>query len=155
MSNSWFGFELGTSVAISGNVVVMGTPNRGTPDAAFVYVKPPTGWNNLSQSAVLVPSDGQGSCDNFGGSISISGNTVVVGASQSSPNCSSTGPGSVYVFVEPPGGWSGQVAETANLTASDGMVGDALKLLHDGKFTEVRFMDSMSSPTFVQADRVR
>lgn len=31
---------------------------------------------------------------------------------------------------------------------------DLKKLLHDGKFTEVTFMDSMSSPNFVQAFRI-
>jgi hypothetical protein len=127
VSNSIYsGPQLGTSVAITGNIVVMGTPYGGTAGAVYVYVKPRTGWSNLSQSAVLVPSDGQDSCDNFGSSISVSGNTVVVGASQSNPNCISNGPGSAYVFVEPPGGWSGQITETAKLTASDGAVGDAL-----------------------------
>jgi hypothetical protein len=72
-------------------------------------------------NAKLTASDGV-IRDNFGHSVAIEGDTVVVGASGS---LSPVGqPGSVYVFVKAPGGWSGRLTETAKLTASDAAAGD-------------------------------
>src|SRR4029077_13744406 len=91
----------------------------------YVYVKPATGWGNMTQVAVLSPSDGA-FCDQFGASVSISGNTIVVGAPQNYDVCAPNGAGAAYVFVEPAAGWSGTLTEPAKLTASDGVTGDAL-----------------------------
>lgn len=121
---------LGTSVAVGGNTVVVGTPFGGTTTStAFLYVEPLSGWNNMTQTALLMPSDGGNDFDNFGASVAVSsdGSTVVVGESQYNPRYGmSVGPGKVYVFVRPTGGWSGQVTESAQLTASDGISGEAL-----------------------------
>jgi hypothetical protein len=115
------GFFYGTSVAISSDTVVVGQIYTFTGNGvgvAFVFVKPKTGnWNNLTQAAVLVPSDGL-STDLFAVSVAISGDTIVVG---SPPYTGCTcGPGRAYVYVKPAGGWSGQLTQTAELTASDG-----------------------------------
>jgi hypothetical protein len=116
------------SVAVSGNVVVVGQPysfNGSLVGEAFVFVKPANNdWNHLTQSAILTPSDGLAS-DFFGASVAISGNTIVVG-SPPYQGCNSCGPGRAYVYVEPAGGWSGQLTETAELTASDGANGAAV-----------------------------
>jgi hypothetical protein len=129
VANTYF-IYLGTSVAIGGNTVAVGTPFAGnSTNTAFVYVKPRSGWDNMSQTALLVPSDGGDEFQNFGGSIAMSsdGSTVIVGASQYDESLgTSIGPGKVYVFLRPPGGWSGQIEESAQLTASDGVTGDAL-----------------------------
>lgn len=129
VANTYFAY-LGTSVAIGGNTVVVGTPFGGTTTStAFLYVEPRSGWNNMTQTALLVPSDGGSDFDNFGASVAVSsdGSTVIVGESQYNPRYgTSVGPGKVYVFIRPPGGWSGQVTETAQLTASDGVTGDEL-----------------------------
>ena len=109
------GYLYGTSVAVSGNIVVV-----GQVASALVFVKPTSGaWNNLTQSAVLLPSD-SGTTDSFAASVAISGNTIVVG---SPPYlfCGTCDAGKAYVYVEPTGGWSGTLTETAQLTASDGI----------------------------------
>lgn len=123
-SNDWFGI----SIAISGNTVAVGDfdPNIESYGAVYVYVKPATGWQNMTQVATLTSSN---NAIGFGTSVAISGNTIVVGAantsnfddSRSGPSAS---PGSAYVFVEPAGGWV-DMTETAALTASDGKAGDA------------------------------
>ena len=77
----------GVSVAISGNTVVVGAPwtpfNPDTwepgPGAAYVFAEPGSGWATMTQTAELTASDGAAG-DGFGVSVSISGNTVVVGA---------------------------------------------------------------------------
>jgi|HubBroStandDraft_6_1064221.scaffolds.fasta_scaffold76031_3 hypothetical protein len=127
-SSGQSGTFCGTSVAMSGDTVVVGQPFTFVGNgagAALVFVKPRRGWTNMTQAAVLVPSDGMYG-DYFGGSVAIYGDVVVVGASQSSPSVEATGPGAAYVFVRPAGGWAGQQTETAKLIASDGIKGDAL-----------------------------
>jgi hypothetical protein len=115
---------LGTAVAISGNTVVAGAP--ANPDVqvhgkAYVFVKPLSGWTNRTQTAKLTTSNGTNN-DFFGNSISIGGNTVVVGAPQRQP---ANAGGAAYVFVKPAGRWK-NMNETAELTASDGVTNDGL-----------------------------
>ena len=59
----------------------------------------------------------------FGASVSISGDTVVVGAPETPYNDTVAGPGAAYVFSEPGPVWA-NMAQTAELTASDGAAGD-------------------------------
>jgi hypothetical protein len=89
----WFG----TSEAISadGKTVVFGAPYA---NKAYVFVKPASGWHNMTQIATLKPSDAGFA---FGYSVAMSGNTVVIG--DCTDACSL--PGTVYVFVKPAGGW--------------------------------------------------
>jgi uncharacterized protein (DUF2345 family) len=114
------GLFFGTSVAIIGDTIVIGQTDRGQ---AFVFIKPKDGWRNMTQTAILIPALGDG-CT-FGSSVAISGDTIVVGESQNAWWCSD-GPGAAYVFVKPAGGWRGTLRQTAKLTASDGVNGDAL-----------------------------
>lgn len=120
-SNDWFGY----SIAVSGDTVVVGAFDANTEQfgAVYVYVKPSGGWTNMTQVAKLTSSDnGQG----FGTSVAISGNTIAVGAANTSNFHSATStPGAVYVFVKPAAGWA-DATESAKLTASDGQSGDAL-----------------------------
>jgi hypothetical protein len=107
-------------LAIDGDTVVIGLPaeNYGYPSYAYVYVKPPGGWTSMTPTAILTPSD---SVDGyFGQSVSISGNTIVVG--DSGYNSSA---GAAYVYVKPAGGWA-DMTQTAKLTASDGVLNDEL-----------------------------
>jgi hypothetical protein len=125
------GDSLGSSLSISGDIVVGGAQLADGPrgelgvGAAYVYVKPPGGWVNMTQTAKLTPSDGE-PFDWFGSSIDVDGDTVVVG----SPNDDALA-GSAYVFVEPESGWV-DASETAKLTATDAgnqdMLGDAVAI---------------------------
>jgi len=100
---------LGFSVAIDGNTVVVGAPgstvgSNQTQGAAYVFVKPKSGWENMTEVAKLTASDGNPD-DQFGGSVAISGKTVLVG---------NLDRGEAYVFVRPPHGWK-TGTETARL----------------------------------------
>jgi FG-GAP repeat len=112
--------NLGTSVAISGNVIVSGAPFatvHGTQaqGAVYVFTKPTGGWHDATQAAKLTASDGTaGSFLGNGVAMSVSGRTVVT-------NGATTVNGSfqdaVYVFTEPGDGWQNET-QAAKLTAS-------------------------------------
>ncbi len=109
------GDGFGTSVAISGDTVVVGAPiakvGRGS---AYVFVAPPGGFAGaLTESARLSASDGADN-ESFGFSVGVSGDTVVVGAP-----VATNSRGSAYVFVAPPGGFAGALTESARLNAAD------------------------------------
>jgi hypothetical protein len=103
---------LGTSVAVSGNTVAVGASGNINVGAVYIFVKPASGWQNMTQTATLTESDGAPG-DGFGDAVSISGNTVMAGAPYANVD-----QGAAYVFVEPVGGWV-STTETAKLTASD------------------------------------
>jgi len=135
VNQDWFG----VSSAVSGNTVVVGAfdANIESTGAAYVFVKPSSGWKNMTQKATLTPSDGG---EGFGTSVAISGDTIIVGAANASnlnarsPVLHSAdpqnvhpqthGPGAAYIFVKPASGWR-NMTETAKLIASDGANGDA------------------------------
>jgi hypothetical protein len=79
-------FDLfGESVSTSGNTVVVGAPGVAgqSQGAADLFVRPKRGWRNMTQTAKLtIPN--QPSPGNFGYSVAVSGNTVVVGFGPSS-----------------------------------------------------------------------
>lgn len=103
---------LGDAIAIDGQTLVVGASGAtvaGGPSAgaAYVFVQPQSGWANMTETAKLVASDSMPD-DYFGASVSISQNTIAVGAP-------SDYTGSAYVFVEPPSGWT-NMTETAELS---------------------------------------
>ncbi len=112
-ANAQFDAGLGASVSISGKTIAAGAPNGGGPGATYVFVEPATGWKTTSAYAAQLTSSDGSSGDAFGYCVSISRNTVAVGAYQTS---------SAYIFVEPPGGWA-DMTENAKLTAN-GASGD-------------------------------
>ena len=106
---------LGNSVSVSGNTVIIGaylaTVVNQYQGAVYVFVEPTGGWANMTQTAKLTASDGQIG-DEFGYSVAISGNTVVVGAS----NDPSTN--AAYVFAKPASGWATTSKFTAKLKSA-------------------------------------
>ena len=123
-----FDSHFGFNVAIFGNTVVAGaeqaTVNGNSEQGeAYVFVKPASGWANATETAKLTASDGAAN-DNFGQSVAIDGNTVVVGAFFDDVNGVHTA-GAAYVFTKPAGGWVSET-EAAKLTASDGADNDRL-----------------------------
>jgi len=119
---------LGSSVAVSGDTVVVGAPTddvgaTANQGSAYVFVKPASGWANATETAKLTASDGA-SGDQLGFSVAVSGDTVVAGASLDNVGANAD-QGSAYVFVKPASGWA-SATETAKLTASDGASGDEL-----------------------------
>jgi len=103
----------GSAVAIDGDTAVVGGDDTA---AAYVFTRPSSGWSGATQTAVLTPvANGSASPSEFGASVAISGNTIVVGAPGSVVN--HTGSGAAYVFTMPQGGWSSE-NQTATLYPS-------------------------------------
>jgi len=138
------GDHFGWSVAVSGATAVVGAPlersnatgvngdqsDNSNPDsgAAYVFVQSGSNW---SQQAYLKASNANdGSYGEFGWSVGVSGNTVVVGAfgedssatgvNGNQNNNSAPSSGAAYVFVREGDDWSQQ----AYLKASNTGVGD-------------------------------
>ncbi|MGO9602126.1 MAG: hypothetical protein ACLQAT_01750 [Candidatus Binataceae bacterium] len=124
--------ELGYSVAVSsdGGTIVAGARHakigsNSQQGAAYVFVKPNSGWTSTTETAKLTASDGAAS-DLFGSSLGVSGDgsTIVAGAFNAKVG-SNSGQGAVYIFVEPNSGWATNT-QTAKLTASNGAANDEL-----------------------------
>ncbi len=96
------GDTLGISVAASGDTVVAGaSPDNVGANAdqgsAYVFVKPASGWASATETAKLTASDG-GAFDFLGGSVAVSGATLVAGAFGDDVGANAD-QGSAYVFV--------------------------------------------------------
>ena len=108
----------GNSVSISGDYAVVGAPNdddNGSfSGSAFVFSRSGTTWAEQSK---LLASDGA-AFDDFGVSVSISGDYTVVGASEDVDNGVLSG--SAYLFIRSGTSW----VEEAKLLASDGAADD-------------------------------
>ncbi len=119
-SDNTVGDDLG-AVAISGNTIVVGGPQNetvnGEPGAAYVYVKPASGWTNMTETAKLTASDAK-QYDDLGVSVAIQGSTIAVGANEDN-----VGAGAAYIFVEPAGGWK-SMTQTAEFTPVNGNLDD-------------------------------
>lgn len=109
--------SFGFSVSISGDTVVVGSVgdddvvNGEDSGSAYIFKRTGTGWTEEDK---LLASDG-GPADNFGYSVSISGDSVVVGAYQEGGTI-----GSAYIYKRTGTEWT----EEDKLLASDGEVND-------------------------------
>jgi hypothetical protein len=116
LANDFFG----TSVAVSGNFAVVGAPEEdrtaSNAGAAYVFERDAAGtWSEVTK---LIASDAEAD-DFFGRSVSIRGDSVLVGASWEDEGGDKAG--AAYVFKRDAGGvWS----EVSKLTASDAQAGD-------------------------------
>lgn len=141
----------GTSVAVSGDTVVVGavgeassttginsTPNETAPfsGAAYVFVRSGGTW---SQQAYLKASN-TGKSDSFGISVAVSGDTLVVGAKaedsgtsgvNKTPNESASDSGAAYVFVRSGGTWSQQAYLKASNTGASDRFGESVAVSGD------------------------
>jgi lipopolysaccharide export system protein LptA len=112
--------NFGNSVSISGDVAIVGAPYAdpgGTTDAgkACIFRYNGTSW---IEEAILIASD-KTAYDNFGWSVSISGDVAIIGASYADPDGTSAA-GKAYIFRYNGTSW----IQEAILTASDKAVGD-------------------------------
>jgi len=118
------GDRFGISVAISGDTLVVGAPfdddNGTNSGSAYVFTRNQGGADNWGQLSKLTPSDGA-VYDEFGYSVAISGDTVVVGAYRDDDNGLDSG--SAYVFARNQGG-SDNWGQLTKLTPSDGAASD-------------------------------
>jgi hypothetical protein len=103
-ANDFFGF----SVALNGDMALVGAPAAEVRGAAYVFTRSGMTWS-LQQK--LTVSDGAG----FGASVALSGGTALVGAPAGG------GPGSAYIFTRIGTTWG----QRDKLTAADGAADDA------------------------------
>ena len=163
------GDGFGTSVAVSGDTVVVGapgedssttginsTPDEGAPTAgaAYVFVRSAVTW---SQQAYLKASQ-VSSADNFGISVAVSKDTVVVGAYledssttgiNSTPNVNASNAGAAYVFVRSGGTWSQQAYLKASQVTAGDLFGQSVAL--DGDTVVVGAPGEDSSTTGINS----
>lgn len=155
-SNSQQDDEFGGSVAISGDIAVVGTGNEsgdlvgvfngpgGSANdnapgsgAAYVFARSAGVW---TQQAFLKAGNA-GAGDNFGTSLAVSGETIVVGANFEASNASgvlngpggssdnsSSGSGAAYVFVRSGSTWSQQAYLKAGNAGTDDRFGSDVSI---------------------------
>ena len=115
------GADFGYSVSVSGDVIVVGATQAGPTQRGFygvAYVFERTAGGAWSDAAILRASNA-GDYDQFGYSVSVSGNVAVVGALNADGAATNTG--AAYVFERSTAGaWT----ETALLSASNAQIND-------------------------------
>jgi hypothetical protein len=114
------GAQFGNSVSVSGDTALVGAEGdtvgaNSAQGSAYVYVRSGTTW---AQQGHLTASDGAAN-DGFGMSVSVSGDTALVGTAQDAVGANAY-QGSAYVYVRSGTAW----VEQAHLTASDGAAND-------------------------------
>lgn len=114
----------GSYASISGNTIVGGSwAHNSFAGDADVFVKPASGWANGTETTKLLGT-GVTAGDEFGTAVSISGDTVAVGAPVHSASASSHG-GAVFLYQKPASGWAAAptLSETAEISETNGVDG--------------------------------
>jgi len=115
----------GTSVAISGDTVIVGSPIGDPPvvlGSAYIFHRHQGGlnaWGQVARVTASRPDYGP----SFGYSVSISGDTAVVGGNSGDTTPETTFPGTVYVYSRNYGG-ANAWGEIKTLMATDGGLAD-------------------------------
>ena len=178
-SNSDPGDKFGHAMAMDGNTLVIGAPREDggatgvngdqsdntQPDAGAVYIFVRDG-NSWSQQAYLKASNSQGSApgdlfgDEFGTSVSISGDTIVVGAPTEDSNATGVGgdqsnnsarrSGAAYVFVRNGTTWTQQAYLKASNARATHVFGSSVSI--DGDVLVVGAPGENSTATGVNND---
>ena len=115
------GFGLSVAISADGGTIVVGAPVYFSTDGSvYLFSRPGGGWQNSSSPTSVLTASDSAPNDELGRSVAISadGSTVVAGA----PDHASDG--AAYVFTEPTNGWQATMAQTSELTASDGASSD-------------------------------
>jgi len=166
-SNTDANDQFGWSVAVSGDTVVVGA-NRESSNvtgvngdqannlasnagAAYVFMRNAGNW---SQQAYLKASNTDAG-DQFGGSVAMSGDTVVVGVAGEASNATGVNgaqtnnaasfAGAAYVFVRAAGNWSQQAYLKASNTDGDDRFGESVAMSGDTVVVGAWFEDSSAT----------
>jgi hypothetical protein len=116
--------EFGHAVAVDGDRIIVGAWHDddagGNSGSAYIFEKPSGGWTDMTETAKLTASDAAAS-DEFGMSVSISGEVAVVGAHLKDGG-DMVNSGSVYLFQYDGSAWR----QVATLNVSDPVTQDRL-----------------------------
>ena len=148
------GNRFGYSVVLSGDIAVIGaswgdseaTDNTG---AAYEFVRAGTNW---AQQAKLVPDDGVFG-DTFGDSVSLSGDTIVIGNSEDDDFGTSSG--SAYVFNRSGMNWTQQAKLLADDAAAFDFFGSSVAISGDRAVIGARWNDGQGSSSGAAYEFVR
>jgi len=110
--------ELGESVAVEGDIAIIGVPDDDdhglSSGSAYVFTRTGGVW---IEEVKLLPADGAAH-DEFGLSVALDGDTAIIGARLDDDNGTSSG--SAYVFTRTGSEWTAQ----SKLLPADGTAGD-------------------------------
>jgi hypothetical protein len=166
-SNTGAGDNFGASVAISGDTIIVGANGEDSSatgvngsqtndlapgaGAAYVFFRSGTTW---TQQAYLKASN-TGASDNFGVSVAVSGDTVVVGADRedssangvngNQANNSASDSGAAYVFVRSGTTWTQQAYLKASNTNESDQFGHSVAVSGDTVVTGAYGEDSTAT----------
>ena len=113
--DSAVGDDFGYSSVIRGNIAVISALDADADQgAAYVFTKTSGGWTQTTK----LTADDAAAGDDFGESVAMAGNVIVVGAASANVG-GNANQGAAYVFTKTNGGWT----QTAKLTADDGAAG--------------------------------
>jgi hypothetical protein len=154
--NGQSGDKIGMSLSLEDDILAVGAPfvdgdgvnNRG---AVYIYVRPSSGWADMTETAKLTASDGAED-DWLGNSIAMHGDWLIAGA----PHKSAPGMyafGAVYVYQKPFGGWI-TTTETEKLLAPVPMNYEKFGYVVDVRGNTLGVGCSTQSPTKVYAYRL-
>jgi len=123
-SDKQAGDQFGNSVSLSGDTAIVGAFREDTggddAGAAYIFGRDQGGTDNWGEIKKIQASDKQAN-DRFGNSVSISGDTAIVGAPYE--NTGGNFSGAAYIFDRDQGG-SDNWGEIQKIQASDKQVGD-------------------------------
>ena len=171
-SNNDSGDIFGVAVAIDGDIIVVGATAEdsnaqgingdGDDDsfnragAAYIFNRSPTFW---SEDAYVKASN-TGASDNFGYSVAVSGNTVLIGAYAEDSNAtgidgdetdnSESLSGAVYRFTRDAGMWSQEAYIKASNTDSFDRFGESVTI--SGQFSAIGANTESSSATGINGN---
>ncbi|HMR08494.1 MAG TPA: FG-GAP repeat protein, partial [Polyangiaceae bacterium] len=146
------GLELGRAIAMDGNTIVAGSAyyplGSGKNGAVVVYTRDCNGW---SLQAVLQP-DNAGSQDQFGTSVAVSGDTIVVGAKdEDGPSDAMSNSGAAYVFTRCGAGWTQSAYLRASNAENNDRFGTSVAI--DGDVIVVGAREEDSAATGIGGDQ--
>jgi len=130
-SNAAANDEFGDSVALSGKTALIGACSKtvsgqGEAGAAYVFVRTGTTWTQQAE----LPDPDAASDDQFGFSVTLAGDTAVVGAWQKTVGTVSVA-GAAYVFVRSGTTWSRQAELSDPDAANNDAFGSSVALSGD------------------------
>jgi hypothetical protein len=146
-SDSEAGDCFGNSISLSGDTALIGSYNdddKGVDSgSAYVFTRTGTSW---TQQAKLTASDGV-TLDAFGISVSLDGDTAIIGAHSTNDNKNKSG--SAYVFTRTGTSWAQQTKLLASDAATNDYFGSAIALTADNALVGAPWDDNRKGSVYV------